>query len=215
MLTAICQARLEGLKVILILDEAGLYWAKIDTVSKQAREMAKLVLVWGKLHANAITISHQASDLATAYARTVKAEFEKTDTKNAYVNIQDGIKIHPRLITSIPATTLLYDPDAIQWFDVNMVCAEIFEYMSRIPEGTNQWEALLKYIPTHTFSVKEDWIDSKDMAQALKAKGMSQREIAKALNEPKSSVARWTSEQKLLEDAEAKRLKQMGRAGQP
>jgi len=215
MLIAICEARLKGLKVLIIFDEASLFWAKMDASTRVAKEMSKLLLTYGKLHAQVLIIQHYASDIPSAVVRTVVAEFEKTSTKNVYADIRDGVKLRPRLVTSVPATTLNYNPDQVQSFDVNMICGEVFAFASRIPEGENQWEALLKYIPDHVISVQEDYADvgNKALAKALRAKGMGVNEIARQLKEPKANISRWTSEQKIVGELEKKTSKELEQPG--
>ena len=215
MLVAICEARLKGLKVLIIFDEASLFWAKMDASTKVAKEMSKLLLTYGKLHAQVLIIQHFASDIPTAVVRTIVAEFEKTSTKNVYVDIRDGVRLRPRLVTGVPATTLSYNPDQVQSFDVNMICGEVFAFASRIPEGENQWEALLKYIPDHVISVQEDYADvgNKALAKALRAKGMGVNEIARQLKEPKANISRWTSEQKIVGELEKKSSKELEQGG--
>lgn len=214
MLTAICEARIKGLNVFIIFDEGSLFWAKIDTTAKRARELAKLLLVYGKCHANVCLISHSAADIPNAVSRTIVAEFEKTSTKNVYVDISDGIKLRPRLVTSVPATTLQYNPDQVQSYDVDMSCSQLFDFASRIPDGVDQWKAILEYIPSHVFSGDEFAIDNRDLAKALRAKGMGVREIARTIKEPKTTVSRWTSEEKGTEETEKKPLKETGQVGQ-
>jgi hypothetical protein len=215
MLTAICEARLKGLKVLIIFDEASLFWSKMDTSTRVAKEMSKLLLTYGKLHAQVLIIQHYASDIPTAVVRTIVAEFEKTSTKNVYVDIRDGVKLRPRLVTSVPATTLSYNPDQVQSFDVNMRCGEVFAFASRIPEGENQWKALLEYIPNHVVSIEEDYanVGNRELAKALRAKGMSLNEIAKQLHESKTNIFRWTSEEKIIGEVEKKPPKEMDQGG--
>jgi hypothetical protein len=215
MLTSICQARLKGLSVLIVFDEASLFWAKMDASTRVAKEMSKLLLTYGKLHAQVLIIQHYASDIPTAVVRTIVAEFEKTSTKNVYVDIRDGVKLRPRLVTSVPPTTLVYNPDQVQSFDVNMICGEVFAFASRIPEGENQWSALLEYIPNHVVSIQEDYADigNKALAKALRAKGMSLNEIAKQLHEPKTTIFRWTSEEKIIGEVEKKTSKESDQGG--
>jgi hypothetical protein len=198
-LKAICEARLQGLYVLMILDEAGLFWAKIDTVLKQSRELAKLTLVLGKLWTTLCGISHYSSDIPTAWARTAVAEFEKTSIKNVHVHIDDGIKLRPRLVTSVPATTLEYDPDLPSSFQVDMICQRLWDFMAQIPEGENQWRALVGYIDNNTISPTEEWLDSKQVAQWLRDRGKTVTEISRTLGEPMSNVSRWTREKALVE----------------
>jgi hypothetical protein len=215
MLTAICQARLKGLSVLIVFDEASLFWAKMDASTRVAKEMSKLLLTYGKLHAQVLIIQHYASDIPTAVVRTIVAEFEKTSTKNVYVDIREGVRLRPRLVTSVPATTLSYNPDQVQSFDVNMRCGEVFAFASRIPEGENQWTALLEYIPNHVVSIQEDYaaVGNKELAQALRAKGMGVNEIARQLKEPKANISRWTSEQKIVGELEKKSSKDLEQGG--
>lgn len=215
MLTAICQARLKGLSVLIVFDEASLFWAKMDASTRVAKEMSKLLLTYGKLHAQVLIIQHYASDIPTAVVRTIVAEFEKTSTKNVYVDIREGVRLRPRLVTSVPATTLVYNPDQVQSFDVNMRCGEVFAFASRIPEGENQWTALLEYIPNHVVSIEEDYaaVGNKELAKALRAKGMGVNEIARQLKEPKANISRWTSEQKIVGELEKKSSKDLEQGG--
>jgi hypothetical protein len=215
MLIAICEARLKGLNVLIIFDEASLFWAKTDASTRIAKEMSKLLLTYGKLHAQVLIIQHYASDIPTAVVRTIVAEFEKTSTKNVYVDIKDGIRLRPRLVTSVPATTLVYNPDQVQSFDVNMMCGEVFSFASRIPEGENQWKALLEYIPNHVVSIQEDYahVGNKELAKALRAKGMGVNEIARQLKEPKANISRWTSEEKIVGELEKKTSKELEQGG--
>lgn len=194
MLKVICEARLKDQNVLIILDEAGLFWAKIDTIQKQNKEMAKLVLTYGKLHANLLTISHYASDIPTIVAKTAIAEFEKTAQKKVFVDIKDGIKLRSRQIINVPATTLQYDPDQIQSFSVNMICQRMYDFMSTIGEGMNQWEMMLEYIEQNKIGPSEDWLDTKIVAQWMKDRGKPVMEIARALDEPQQNISRWTRE---------------------
>jgi hypothetical protein len=213
MLTSICQARLKGLNVFIILDEAGLFWARIDTVAKQSRELSKLVLSYGKLRAILLTISHHASDLPAVVLKTSIAEFEKVSQKSVFVDINDGIKIRARLVSHVPATTLSYDPDQFQTFSVNMICAELWDFMSRIPDGTNQWEALIDYIPRHVITPREEYTDNKEAARILRASGMGVREIGRQLHEAKTTISRWTSEDKMPDLTKKKPPEGTGQGG--
>jgi hypothetical protein len=208
-LKAICEARLQGLYVLMILDEAGLFYAKIDTVLKQSRELSKLTLVLGKLWTTLLGISHYSSDIPTAWARTAVAEFEKTSIKNVHVHIDDGIKLRPRLVTSVPATTIQYDPDLLSSFQVDMICQRLWDFMAQIPEGENQWKKLLGYIENNTISPTEEWLDSKQVAQWMRDRGKSVTEISRALNEPLSNISRWTREKALVEGEARKHSSRM------
>jgi hypothetical protein len=192
-LIAICRARLEGKRVLLIMDEGGLFWAKIDTIQKQNKALAKLVLTLGKLHATLLLISHFQSDIPTMVVRTSVAEFEKTSLKNVYVDIRDGIKMGARMITSVPPTTLEYDPDEIQWMAVDINPDKLHDFVSRLPDGSNQWEEMLHYLEKHVGENTDD-LDPKDVAVFLKRKAvefgreLSQREIAELTGLAKSTV---------------------------
>lgn len=192
-LMQICRARLQGKRVLLIMDEGGLFWAKIDTVQKQNKALAKLVLTLGKLHATLLLISHFQADIPTMVVRTTKAEFEKTSLKNVYAEIREGVKMGPRVITSVPETTLQYDPDDIQWLAVDMNPDKLHDFISRLPDGSNQWEEMLHYLEQHQGENTDD-LDPKDVAVFLKRKAMekgrelSQREIADLTGLSKSTV---------------------------
>lgn len=213
MLTAICEARLKNLNVLIIFDEAGLFWAKQDASTRIAKDLSKLLLTYGKMHANVCLISHWSSDIPSSVVRTIVAEFEKLSHKTVYAEIRDGIGLRARSITSVPPTSLSYNPDQVQSFEVNMSCGELFSFASRIPEGVDQWKAILEYVPSHVITAKEEYIDNKQLAKALRAKGMGVREIARQLHESKTSVSRWTAEEKAIESIERKPLKETGQDG--
>ena len=193
MLRVICRARLEGKKVLIILDEGGIFWAKIDTVLRQNRAMSKLVLTLGKMDANLLIVQHFQSDLPTILARTAVADFEKTGVKNVYLSIRDGVKVRPRLLTSVPPTKLLYSPEEIQMFTVNLPIERLFDAVSRLPDGTNQWEAMLKIIDELELGRVDD-IDEKDVAVWLRKKrGFSEYQIAKMVNTPRGTIHDWVT----------------------
>ena len=200
MLRVICRARLEGKKVLIILDEGGIFWAKIDTVLRQNRAMSKLVLTLGKMDANLLIVQHFQSDLPTILARTAVADFEKTGIKNVYLSIRDGVKVRPRLFTSVPPTKLLYSPEEIQMFTVNLPIERLFDAVSRLPDGTNQWEAMLKIIDELELGRVDD-IDEKDVAVWLRQKrGYSEYQIAKTVNTPRGTIHDWVTKAKVEAD---------------
>lgn len=202
MLRVICRARLEGKKVLIILDEGGIFWAKIDTILRQNRAMAKLVLTLGKLDANLLIVQHFQSDLPTILARTSVADFEKTGIKNVYLSIRDGIKVRARLFTSVPPTKLDYSPEEIQMFTVNLPIERMFDAVSRLPDGTNQWEEMLKIIDELELGRVDD-IDEKDVAVWLRKKrGLSEYQIAKTVNTPRGTIHDWVSKDTKAEGEE-------------
>ncbi len=192
MFEAICHAQLNGQRVIIIFDEGLMFWTKIQTIMPKNIDMAKLILCYGKCDANVIYIGHYASDIPTAVIRTCVAEFEKMSMKNVLVNITDGIKMRSRLITSVPPTTLQYPQEQFQYFSLDLVISDLFEFLSKTPEGKNQWEMLLNYIQRHRGEFKEDSVEPKHVARFLKTKGHSVSEIAGILEEPRSTVGSWT-----------------------
>jgi hypothetical protein len=199
MLRVICRARLEGKKVLIVLDEGGIFWAKIDTILRQNRAMSKLVLTLGKLDANLLIVQHFQSDLPTILARTAVVDFEKTGIKNVYLSIRDGIKVRARLFTSVPATKLDYSPEEIQMFTVNLPIERLFDAVSRLPDGTNQWEAMLKIIDELELGRVDD-IDEKDVAIWLRKKrGFSEYQIAKTVNTPRGTIHDWIAKSKGLD----------------
>lgn len=192
MFEAICLAQLKGQRVVIIFDEGLMFWAKIQTVMPKNIDMAKLILCYGKCDANVIYIGHYASDVPTAVVRTCVAEFEKMSQKNVLVNITDGIKMRSRLITSVPPTSLKYPQEQFQYFTLDLVISDLFEFLSKTPEGKNQWELLLNYLQRHRGEFREDGLEPKHVARFLKTKGHSISEIAGIMEEPRSTVGSWT-----------------------
>jgi len=189
MLIAICKSVLRGKRVLLLFDEAGLYWNKIETVRPKNIDLNKLCLVFGKLYCNMVYCTHYDEGVPTLIAKNADAEFEKTAIKNVYVHIKDGIKVGPKLITSVPATTWNYDPDQLAYFSLDIDVNGLFEWMSTIPEGTNQWEALMAYVEKHRGESAELALTDEQVATFLKVKKKkSYGFIASALDRPRSTV---------------------------
>jgi DNA-binding transcriptional regulator YiaG len=201
MLRVICQARLDGKKVLIILDEGGIFWAKIDTVLKQNRSMAKMVLTYGKLDANLLTIHHFSADTPTILARTTVADFEKTSTKNVHISIRDGVRVRARLFTSVPPTKLHYKPEEIQMFTVNLPMERMFDMVSRLPDGENQWTSMLKIIDQLEMGTVDD-ITEKDVAIWLREKRkLSEYKIADTIGTPRGTIHDWIAKSKLDKQA--------------
>ena len=189
MLLAICRSVKAGRSVLLLFDESALYWNKIEAVRPKNIDMNKLCLVFGKFHCNMIFCAHYDENVPPVVAKNADAEFEKTAIKNVYVHIKDGIKVGPKLITSVPATTWVYDPDQIQYFSLDMDVNNIFEWMSTIPDGVNQWDALTEYVLKHKGETGEKALSDDQVALFLKrTKKKSLGEIASILEKPRSTV---------------------------
>jgi hypothetical protein len=196
MLTKVCEARLRNKECLVVFDEGGLYWAKLETIRPRNIDLAKLVLTYGKMHVNMLYISHYAEMVPTLVAKTSVATFEKRSHKQVFVTISEGIKLRARLLTSVPETTLRYSPDELQWFSIDMSLDELFSYISSIPEGADQWRSLLEYVRHHAGEVSEEEPDPKAIAKWLKKKGQSERQIASLVGRSNSTVHSWISEQK-------------------
>lgn len=189
MLLAICRSVLAKRNVLLLFDEAALYWNKIEAVKPRNIDMNKLCLVFGKLHCNMIFCAHYEENVPPVVAKNADAEFEKTAVKNVYVHVKDGIKVGPKLITSVPPTTWAYDPDQLQYFSLDMDVNNLFEWMSTIPENTNQWEALIEYVMKHKGETGEKALSDEQVALFLKrTKKKSLGEISSILERPRSTV---------------------------
>lgn len=189
MLLAVCRSVKAGRNVLLLFDESALYWNKIEAVRPKNIDMNKLCLVFGKFHCNMVFCAHYDENIPPVVAKNAEAEFEKTATKNVYVHVKDGIKVGPKLITSVPATTWGYDPDQVQYFSLDMDVNNIFEWMSKIPDGVNQWDALTEYVTKHKGETGEKALTDEQVALFLKrTKKKSLGEIASILEKPRSTV---------------------------
>jgi hypothetical protein len=203
MLKAICNARLAGKEVLILMDECNLYWQKIETIMPKNISLSKLVLTFGKMHGNLVFISHYSELVPSLVARTAVATFEKKSAKEVYVSISEGpIKIRPRLLTNVPACTLKYDPDQLAFFSIDLSVDKLFDFMSSIPEGENQWKAVLEYVAKHHGEIGEEQLDPKDIALWMRKRGKSIREIASLVQRSPSTVHEWVGAESALAKAE-------------
>jgi hypothetical protein len=197
MLLTVCEARLQNREIVILMDEAGLFWARVETVRPRNIDMSKLLLCYGKMHACLIFISHFEEQLPGIIARNSVATFQKRGIKEAYVEIDQGIRIKPRLLTKVPMTTLQYDADQLQYYSLDMNINELFDFMSSLPQGKNQWELIRNYVLKHKGEVSEEGLDPKSIAKWLRTKGKSEREIAVLVGKSNSTIHEWlVSEQK-------------------
>ena len=191
MLTAICNARLAGVNVLLILDESNLFWQKIETIMPKNISLAKLILCYGKMHANLLFISHYEELIPTIVSRTAVCTFEKKGIKECFVTITEGIRLKPKLLTAVPATTLKYSPDQLAYFSIDMSVDALFNFLSGLPEGTDQWKAVIGYAAKHRGEAGEDDLDPRAVANFLRKRGASIGDIAETLGRSKSTVQSW------------------------
>jgi hypothetical protein len=196
MLIAICEARLKDKEVLLVLDEAALYWNKIQTVMKKNIDLSKLLLCIGKLHCCLLFCSHFEEGLPGIIARNSVCSFEKRSLQSAFVEVDAGIKIRPRLLVNIPGTTLLYDADQLQYWSLDMSTDSLFDFMSSLPQGANQWQLVLEYVRKHQGEASEDAVSSKQVAMFLRQKGLSEKKIAEAIQKAPSTVHEWVKVEK-------------------
>jgi hypothetical protein len=157
--------------------------------------MAKLILAYGKCESILLFISHYQSDIPTIVMKTTVAEFEKLSQKNVFVNIREGIKMNGRLVTSVPPTKLEYDPDALQYMTVDLSVDGVFDHLSSLPEGMNQWESLLGYLKSHKGEIESE-LSPKYMAQWLKKQrpDLSEDDIAQLTRMSQPQVHRYLTE---------------------
>lgn len=195
MLITICEARAVDKNVLIVLDEGSLYWARINTIMPVPQKLAKLVLVYGKAHANLLFLSHFEESIPGIVARTSCANFEKKGIKEVYVEVSEGIRIKPRLLTAVPATQLRYDPDQLQYLSMDLSVDALFDFWSSIPEGGDQWKLVLDYIHKHRGEVAEEQLDPKEIALWLRKHGKSEREIAAIVQRSPSTIHDWVSGQ--------------------
>jgi hypothetical protein len=193
MLVAVCDARLSGVDVLLLMDESNLFWQKIETIMPKNISLSKLILTFGKMHANLLFISHYEELVPTIVSKTAVAVFEKKAVKECFVTVTEGIKLRPKLLTAVPATTMKYDPDQLAYFSIDLSVDHLFDYMAALPGGTNQWKAVLDYVAKHRGETGEDQLDPKDIAKWLRKHGRSERQIAEIVQRSPSTVHDWVS----------------------
>lgn len=202
-LREICYARKAGLEVLLDYDEGGLYWNKIQTIQRPNIDQSKLLLCYGKFHANVWFISHFGSAIPTIMATTAVMELKKTTPSTAFVSIKEGMKLSPRHIINVPETTLPYDPDQFQYFDLDMHVDSLFEFASTLTGEEDQWDEILKYVKSHAGERSEDEVDPKSLARTLHRKYRAPvRQIAAIMSKPKSTIYDWVKDISTTPDIE-------------
>ena len=208
---SICKSKLNKKRTLFLLDEAGLFWARIDTVQSVPKDLAKLVLCLGKLECNLGFISHFEELVPTIIRRTSVATFEKRSIKTAFVEIKSGdFKMEPQIITHIPPTTVPFRPDQLAYFNRDLHVSDLLEFVSQIEASDDQWEALIDYVKAHAGESDETSdISPKQVARWLRAhsrdrktdKKMTIRKIAEIVQVSVTTVQRWVRDgEKELDD---------------
>lgn len=213
LITGICNSKLNNRRTLFLLDEAGLFWARIDTIQSVPKDLAKLVLVLGKMKTNLGFISHFEELVPTIIRRTSVATFEKRTLTSAFVEIRQGkFKMEPQVVTHIPKTSISFDQDQLAFFNRDMHVTDLLEYVSQIPSSENQWKSLIEYTQSHAGESDETMeISPKQVARWLRKhsrddrspdKKMTIRKIAAVIGVSVTTVQRWVTEgERQLDDA--------------
>lgn len=191
LLTNVCKANMNKHEVNITMDEANLFFAKVDTVRPRNIDLSKLVLCFGKMHASLLFISHYQSLIPTVVAQTAIAEFEKLSLKTMKAEIRQGTKLTARVIKDWPATTLEYSPDQLQWFSMDMDVEGLFNFMANLEDVSDQWKDVMEYVDQHKDEMEDADVDPKMIAQWLRRKGKSVPEIARIIERPRRTVQDW------------------------
>jgi len=197
LIISICKSKLQKKRTLVLMDEAGLFWARIDTVQSVPRDLAKLVLVLGKLQTNLGFISHFEELVPTIIRRTSVADFEKRSLSSAFVEIRAGdFKMDPQVVTHIPETTCPYDPDQLAFLNRDLFVPDLLEEVSKQSTKENQWEKMIEYVEAHRGEADEtSEISPKQVARWLKVHPkLSVRRIAEIVQVSVSTVQRWVTE---------------------
>ena len=192
LLKVICQARLTGKRVLILMDEGAIFWIKMETILSQNKSMHKVVLTLGKLAATLIYVGHRSRDIPSIVVWSAVASFEKLAQRTVFVDIDEGIRVRSKTFTSVPATKLKYSPSKVQNFEMDIEINELFQFMSQISEDDNQWEKMLVYLSDHEGELKgkSDGKKKKEAAQLLKELNpkLSERDIAGLMHVSQPSV---------------------------
>jgi DNA-binding transcriptional regulator YiaG len=197
LIKSICESKLKKKRVVFLLDEAGLFWARVDTIQSVPRDLSKLVLCLGKMQCSLAFISHFEELVPTIIRRTSVASFEKRSLTSAFVEFKSGdFKMEPQLVTHIPKTSIPFDQDQLAFFNRDMYVADLLEFVSSMELGENQWEALIKYVDSHQGEADETSdISPKQVAKWLRAHPkLSLPKIAQIVGVSVSTVHRWVTE---------------------
>ena len=213
LIISICNSKLNKKRTLFLLDEAGLFWARIDTVQSVPKDLSKLVLCLGKIECNLCFISHFEELVPTIIRRTSVATFEKRQLTTAFVEIRQGkFKMEPQVITHIPRTTIQFDQDQLAFFNRDMHVSDLLEYISQIPSSENQWKSLIEYSQSHAGESDEAMeVSPKQVARWLRKyskdrnypdRRITIRKIAEIVGVSVTTVQRWVTEgEKQLDDA--------------
>jgi hypothetical protein len=201
LIISICNSKLKKKRTLFLLDEAGLFWARIDTIQSVPKDLAKLVLCLGKLECNLVFISHFEELVPTIIRRTSVATFEKRTLTSAFVEIRQGkFKMEPQIVTHIPRTTIPFDEDQLAFFNRDMHVPDLLEYVSQIPSSENQWKSVIEYAQSHAGESDETMeISPKQVARWLRKNAkveprLSYEKIARIVGVSPATVHAWVRE---------------------
>ena len=198
---SICKSKLKGRRTLFLLDEAGLFWARIDTIQSVPKDLAKLVLVFGKMTTSLCFISHFEELVPTIIRRTSVAAFDKRSLKTAFVEIKQGdYKMEPQVVTHIPKTSIPFRQDQLAFFNRNLHVSDLLEFISQIEASENQWEMLIEYVDKHEGESDETMdVSPKQVAKWLRAHAkvhpkLSYNKIAQIVGVSPATVHSWVKE---------------------
>jgi hypothetical protein len=194
-----CKAKVEGRKILLIIDEGGLEYPSYRATATPMQILDRLSKLFRKLGLDWIFISQRETQVPTSIKMYNAIWFMKPEKTKVEMVVNDGRPSRKELITDVPRTKLPFNSDHISSLSADITVEEILRFLETLPERTNQFVALRDYMAAYIEFMKRfgsspdgadprRWIENfkGDIPTEKKMTGSSRKED-NVYGEPKGS----------------------------
>jgi hypothetical protein len=147
MLLLVCEAKLAGIKTLLVIDETGLEFASYDASTKSWKEIDRFHKVTRKLGVAEIWMTQYYEQCPWIITHTWSAYIEKMDKTLMRYHIRVGrCAKQNNMITSVPRTRLPFSTYHISSMKIDLSMTAILDMLQSLPPRANQFAEIMKFV---------------------------------------------------------------------
>jgi len=199
----LCVLKLQGNKLVLVdIDEAFIAWSGETPLAVKTMNLRKIARLFGKLEASTLMATQRFRELPSEMKKDAKFRVHcpsKRQPDRAIVELE-GI-IDGRLenwsgrVKHFPdgePHTMPYKTEAMAAFTMDFDVGTLFDYLSELPMGANQFEATIRWLDDKGLQIKPR--EKRWFARRIVACGESQHFASKVVGVSVATVNKWVHE---------------------
>jgi len=140
--------QLEGKNIVMIFDEAGIFYSKKEAMTRGNIDMEKFIRLIRKFNLNIIFIEQRELGLPPTAQEMLAAEIEKLSKKRAHFNTRYLDRNYNEWIESVPRTTLKFLTKDIAGFVQDVNFTDLFNKVAVEEESEAKLHEIKQYLET-------------------------------------------------------------------